>query len=99
MSEPVNTASRPKTAIAALAFSALALVSLVSEESYTDSAIVPTKGDRPTVGFGSTFRDDGTPVQMGDKIKPPAALQRTLAHVQKDESGIKRCVNGEDVAG
>jgi GH24 family phage-related lysozyme (muramidase) len=29
---------------------------------------------------------------MGDTTTPVQALQRTLAHIQQDESGIKRCV-------
>jgi len=81
-----------RTHIAALTLSATALVGLAVHEGYTDEAIIPVKGDRPTVGFGSTFRADGSPVQMGDRTNPVEALQRTLAHVQKDESGVKRCV-------
>jgi len=83
---------RPRTTIAALVVSASALVGIAFNESYTDTAIIPTKNDRPTVGFGSTFREDGSPVQMGDRIQPPQALARTLAHIQKDEAGLKRCV-------
>ena len=81
-----------RTTVAALALSATALVALVTHEGYTERAVVPTKGDRPTVGFGSTFRDDGTPVQMGDTITAPKALARTLAHIQKDESALRQCV-------
>ena len=84
--------SKKRTAIAGLVLSASALVGLVAHEGYTDKAIVPTKGDRPTVGFGSTFRGDGSPVRMGDTITPQKALARSLAHIQKDELGIKRCV-------
>lgn len=81
-----------RTTAAALALSASALVALVTHEGYTDSAVVPTKGDRWTIGHGSTLRDDGTPVQMGDTITAPKALARTLAHVQKDESALRQCV-------
>lgn len=81
-----------RTAVAALALSATALVALVTHEGYTERAVVPTKGDRWTIGHGSTFRDDGTPVQMGDTITPPQALARTLAHIQKDESALRQCV-------
>lgn len=88
----MNDNAKKRTAIGALGASAALLVALVAHEGYTDRAVVPTKGDRPTVGFGSTFRDDGSPVQMGDSITPVAALQRTLVHLQKDEAGIKRCV-------
>lgn len=78
--------------VALLSLSAAALVGLALHEGFTEKAIIPVKGDRPTVGFGSTFREDGTPVKMGDTITPPQALARTLAHVQKDEIGLKRCV-------
>jgi len=81
-----------RTKVAGLGASAALLVALVANEGYTPTAVIPVKGDVPTVGFGSTIRDDGTPVQMGDTTTPVKALQRTLAHIQKDESGIKRCV-------
>lgn len=83
-----------RIAIAALSLSAAGLVGIVAHEGYTERAVVPTQNDRPTVGFGSTFREDGTPVQMGDAITPHRALARTAAHIAKDESGLKRCVTG-----
>lgn len=78
--------------VAALGLSAVGFAALVAHESYVPEAMVPTKGDRPTVGFGSTYRDDGTPVQLGDTITVPKAVERTLAHVAKDETGLKRCI-------
>lgn len=83
---------RHRLPAAILALSATALVALVASEGYTGRAVVPTQGDRPTVGFGSTFRDDGSPVQIGDTITPPAALARTLAHIQQDEGALRQCV-------
>lgn len=84
----------PRVAIAALSFSAAGFVGIAMQEGYTDRATVPTKNDRPTVGIGSTFRDDGSPVQMGDTIDPVRAIQRSVAHIAKDEAGLKRCVTG-----
>jgi GH24 family phage-related lysozyme (muramidase) len=81
-----------RTQIAALSLSAAALVGIALHEGYSDKAYVPVPGDRPTVGFGSTFDESGKPVQMGDTITPPEAIARTLAHIQKDERGIKTCV-------
>ena len=81
-----------RIAVAALSLSAAGFVGLVAHEGYTDRAIIPVKGDRPTVGFGSTFRDDGTPVRMGDTITPPRAVARTMAHIAKDETRLKQCV-------
>lgn len=80
--------------VAALSLSAAALVAIITNESYTDTAVVPTKNDRPTVGFGSTFREDGTPVKLGDTIKPVQAVQRTMQHIGKDEAKLKRCLTG-----
>lgn len=78
--------------VSVLALSATALVGLLLNESYTDEAVIPVKGDIPTVGFGSTVREDGSSVEMGDRITPPKAVARTLAHIQADERGIRRCV-------
>lgn len=84
-----------RIAIAALSLSASALVALLAQEGYTENAVIPVKGDRATVGFGSTFRDDGSPVQMGDTITPAQAVKRSYTHIAQDEHGLKRCVTGE----
>lgn len=78
--------------IAALALSAAGFAGIAINEHYTSTAVVPTKNDRPTVGLGSTFRDDGTPVRMGDTITPVQAIVRSVAHIARDEAGLKRCV-------
>lgn len=70
-----------------LALSAVGLISIVSLEGYTDKAVVPVKGDVPTIGFGST---EG--VKMGDTTTPPKALARALADVQKFEGALRQCV-------
>lgn len=66
---------------------------LIGSEGFTDRPVVPTQGDRPTIGFGSTFREDGSPVRMDDPpITPPMAVQQSLAHIQRDESRLRECV-------
>lgn len=85
---------RPRSVVAVLALSAAAFVGIVQNEHYTERAVIPTKNDRPTVGFGSTFRDDGSPVRMGDTITPVQAVVRSVAHIGKDEAGLKRCLTG-----
>lgn len=79
--------SNQRTLLAALALSAAGLVGIVSQEGYTDRAVIPIPGDVPTIGFGTT---DG--VKMGDAITPPKALARALTDVNKFEGAIKRCV-------
>ena len=86
--------NHPRTFIGALALSAAGLIALVAHEGYTDKAVVPVPGDRPTVGFGSTFNPDGSPVKMGDTVTPQKALRMTLAHIGKDELQLRRCVTG-----
>lgn len=81
-----------RIAAAALSLSAVAFGGLVVKEHYTDQAVIPVKGDVPTYGFGMTTRPDGSPVRMGDRTNPVEAVQRSLAHIQKDEAGIKRCI-------
>lgn len=75
-----------------LALSAAALVGIVATEGYSDKAIIPVPGDKPTIGFGSTTRADGSPVQMGDKTTPPKALARALQDVQTFEGALRQCV-------
>jgi lysozyme len=82
----------PRIAIAALSFSAIGLIGLAASEGYTDSAIIPTKGDVPTLGFGTTTRPDGSPVQLGDKTNPVEALQRKARDIVKFEGALKSCV-------
>ena len=77
--------NRPRTALAALTLSAAALVGLVMQEGYTDRAVIPVKGDVPTIGFGTTGG-----VKMGDTITPPKALARALTDVQKFEGALKQ---------
>lgn len=81
-----------RIAVVALSMSAVAFVARLSHEGYTDGAVIPTKGDVPTVGFGSTVREDGTKVTMADRTDPVSALRRALVHIQKDEAKIKQCI-------
>lgn len=76
-----------RVAVSSLALSAAALVGLAIDEGYTDNAIIPTKGDVPTFGFGAT---EG--VKMGDKTNPVQAIGRLLKDVNKYEGAMKKCV-------
>lgn len=85
-----------RIAIGLLSLSATAFVARVTHEGYTDDAIIPTKGDVPTYGFGSTVKDDGQRVKMGDRTDPVRAARTALVHFQRDEAKIKACI-GSDV--
>jgi lysozyme len=73
--------------IAALSLSAAAYVGILTREGYTDGVVIPTKGDVPTIGFGTTGG-----VKKGDRTTPVKAAQRALADVQKFEGALKQCV-------
>ncbi len=73
--------------IAALALSAAGFVGILERESYTDTAIIPTKGDVPTIGFGTTAG-----VRMGDTTTPVKAAVRALQDAHRYEGAIKQCV-------
>jgi lysozyme len=81
-----------REAISSLVLSAAALVGIALSEGYTDKAIEPLPGDKPTYGFGTTTHADGTPVKMGEKITPPKALERALIDVERFEGAVKKCV-------
>jgi lysozyme len=85
----------PRILVGALALSASAFFGLISEEGWFETATIPTKGDVPTVGPGLTQRPDGTPVQLGDTVTPVQGVKRSLDHIAKSETALKRCVTAE----
>ncbi len=84
--------NKQRIAVTALVLSAGAFVKLLVSEGYTDHAVIPTKGDRPTIDFGMTQRPDGSPVRLGDTSNPVQGLQRSLAYLDKQDAQIKQCV-------
>lgn len=83
-----------RLAVAGLALSAAGFIGIALSEHYVDRAMVPTKNDRPTIGFGSTFHEDGTPVQLGDTTTPARALVKAAAHIGKEEEAFRASLPG-----
>lgn len=79
---------------AALTLSAAGFIGIVSHEDYTSEAIIPTKNDRPTLGFGSTFHENGQPVKMGETTTPDRALVKASAHIAKEEAAFRDSLDG-----
>ena len=84
---------KPRVAVAALSLSAAGLVSIALHEGYSDQAIVPMPGDRPTIGFGSTTKADGSAVRVGDRTTPSKALERALTDIERFDTALKACVH------
>jgi GH24 family phage-related lysozyme (muramidase) len=76
----MNPVLRQRIAVAALSLSAAGFATWQASEGFTPVAVIPTKGDVPTIGHGSTRYEDGSPVRMGDTITPARAevLARNL---------------------
>lgn len=77
----------PRSKIATLSLSAMALVGIAIHEGYRDQAYTPLPGDVPTIGFGTTAG-----VRPGDTITPDRALVRLLADAGRFEQAVGRCV-------
>ena len=55
-----------RTLVTGLVLSAAGFAAWVAGEGFTPTPVIPTKGDVPTIGHGSTRYEDGTPVRMTD---------------------------------
>jgi GH24 family phage-related lysozyme (muramidase) len=86
--------SKVRIAVAALTLSAAGLVGIVTSENYTETAIIPTKNDRPTLGFGSTFHENGQAVKLGESTTPTRAIVKAAAHISKEETIFRQSLAG-----
>jgi lysozyme len=86
--------NKVRIAVSGLSVSAALIVALAVGEGYVGEAMIPTKDDRPTVGFGSTFKADGTPVKMGDRTDPVRALMTMHAHLSREERAFRTSLPG-----
>lgn len=68
--------------VGALSISAAGFATWQASEGFAPKAEIPTKGDVPTLGYGSTHYENGKPVKMGDTITKERAviLARNLAN-------------------
>ena len=78
---------KKRIAVSLLSLSASGLIFLTQWEGFSPVAYIPVKGDKPTIGFGST---EG--VKEGDAITVPEALERLNRDTNNAQSAIGRCV-------
>jgi len=78
--------SKTRTAIAALAVSAAALVGIAGYEDYRGSAYLDS-GNVPTLGYGATAG-----VKLGDTTTPARALARLHGDASEHARAIQRCI-------
>ena len=78
---------KARIAVSALVLSAAGFTAWIASEGYTPGPVIPTKGDVPTIGHGSTKYEDGRRVRMTDAPitrKSAEELARAL-HAQEPE--------------
>lgn len=85
----------PRKLVAALTISAAGFAGWIANEGFSSTPIIPTKGDVPTIGHGSTRYEDGTRVKMTD---PPITRERAkiLARnlLSQDEQRFRASIPG-----
>lgn len=87
--------TRARIAVAALTVSAAGLLATLGAEGFRASPYVPTKGDVPTIGYGSTVYEDGRRVTLADPpVTKERALQIVRAHKSKDEAAFQQSLPG-----
>ena len=89
--------SNVRVAVAALSVSLAAFVGWATHEGYTTNAVIPTKGDVPTLGYGSTVHEDGRRVQMGERTDPVSALKKAYAHISREEQRFRDSLPGVEL--
>lgn len=93
-SNRMRGAVSPRMLVAGLSLSFSAFVGMAVHEHYTTSSVIPAKGDVPTLGFGSTKHEDGTPVKMGESTTPVRALIKAQAHIGREEAIFRDSLPG-----
>jgi lysozyme len=56
-------------------------------EGYSSGAIIPVRGDRPTIGHGHTLG-----VKMGDTVTPARAMQMLGDDINIHANAIRKCI-------
>ena len=79
--------ARQRIAAALLTISAAGFAGWKAGEGFTETPVIPTKNDVPTIGFGTT---EG--VKLGDKITVERALVRLLSDADKYQAQLKACI-------
>jgi len=77
--------AKGRVAAALLTLSAAGFAAWAVSEGFTPTPVIPTQGDVPTIGLGSTRYEDGTPVKLTD---PPITRERAeqlARHLHSEE--------------
>lgn len=86
---------RQRQAVTALTVSAAAVLATLGAEGFRSAPYIPTQGDVPTIGYGSTVYEDGKKVTLqDDPITKERAVQLVKNHKSKDEVMFRESLPG-----
>lgn len=85
---------RKRIAVTLLSMSAAGFSGWKASEGFTDTAMIPTKGDVPTIGYGSTRYEGGKPVRLGDTITRVRASVLARNLITQDEQRFAASLPG-----
>lgn len=95
MEQQAESSAKKKVLVVLLSISAAGFAAWQGHEGYTSTPVIPTKGDVPTIGHGSTRYEDGRRVRLGDPAidrKRAADLARNL--MREDERAFAATLPG-----
>ncbi|MDR0996766.1 MAG: hypothetical protein LBL69_03770 [Zoogloeaceae bacterium] len=82
-----------RTKASLLTVSAAALAATLAYEGFSSKPYIPTKGDVPTIGYGTTVYPDGTKVKLTDPpISRKKAAEYASAHVSQEELAFRASI-------
>lgn len=93
--QKAESSAKKKVLVALMTISAAGFAAWQGHEGYTSTPVIPTKGDVPTIGHGSTRYEDGRRVRMDDPAidrKRAAELARNL--MREDERAFAATLPG-----
>lgn len=97
MTPPAAASTSPgkqRVAVILLTLSTSGFTAWKAYEGFTGHAIIPTKGDVPTIGYGNTYYEDGTRVRMGDTITRQRADQLAKNILSQKERAFRATIPG-----
>ncbi len=90
----MSTSLRSCVLVGLLTLSAAGFAFWQGQEGFADKAMIPTKGDVPTLGYGSTRWEDGSPVKLGQTITRERAVTLAKALNTQEERRLKASIPG-----
>lgn len=92
-SRPVPVSRKP---IAAILVGATLVLGVAQHEGFRDKAYFATQHEKQqgisTIGYGSTYHPDGTPVKQGETITRAKAEEYLKGHIESYKKIMAKCV-------